>query len=269
MKILVSQIKPYLGNVERNLEKIVKDIEVGIENNCEIAVFPELSLTGNLLEDLAFDVAISEIPKELLDLSSKITIIFGAVCEENNRLYNCGICLEDGKILEKHKKVFLSNGNGGSEAKYFTRGKEIKTFESKHGVFGITLGEEGLNPMVNGILSSYGAEIIFNLVNENVDIKEKDSSYEKMAQANSLYNKNFTVMVNRVGVEDSVTFTGNSFVVSPYGKILEKMEKFIEKLSIINIDLKDIKRAYYNSEFDRESNLEVIRKELERIIAKN
>ena len=267
MKILISQMKPYLGNIEKNLQKMIENIEIGIKEDCKIAVFPELSLNGTFLEDIIYDIADLEISEKLLELSKKITIIFGAVNEENNKIYNCGFCFEDGNILMKHKKVFLSTGN--NESRYFSRGKNIKTFKSKYGIFGITLGEEGLNPMVNGVLSADGAEIIFNLVNETTFVENKMSSYEAMAMANSTYNKNFVVTVNRVGVEDSVTFLGSSFVVSPYGKIIEKMEKFIEKLSIINIELKDIKRAQYSSEFDKEDNFEIIKKEMERIISKN
>ena len=120
--------------------------------------------------------------------------------------------------------------------------------------------------MVNGILSQDGAEIIFNLVNESLPAEDEVSIYEAAAKANSVYNKNFTVTVNRVGTEDGVVFTGSSFAVSPYGKIIEKTEKFAEKLSIINIDLKDIERAGYNSCLDNENNLEVIKKEIERIM---
>ena len=266
MKILISQMKPYLGDVEKNLEKILRDGEEGIKENCDIAVFPELSLTGTLLEDGVFETALSEIPEKLLELSRKITLIFGGVLKENKKFYNCGYCLEDGKILAVHKKVFLSNCFGGSESRYFSRGKEIKSFKSKYGIFGITLGEEGLNPMVNGILSQDGAEIIFNLINESLSAEDEISVYETAAKANSVYNKNFTVTANRAGTEDGVVFTGGSFAVSPYGKIIEKTEKFAEKLSIINVDLKDTERAGYNSCWDNENNLEVIKKEIERIM---
>lgn len=72
-----------------------------------------------------------------------------------------------------------------------------------------------------------------------------------------------------MGTEDNVVFAGNSFAVSPYGKIIEKMEQFTEKLSIIDIDLNDTKRASYNSFLDREDNLEVIRKEIEKVTEKD
>ena len=95
MKILISQMKPYLGNVEKNLQKIISDTEEGIKEKCDIVVFPELSLNGTLLEDLIYETAVLKVPKKLLELSREITVIFGAVKEEKNKYYNCAFCLED------------------------------------------------------------------------------------------------------------------------------------------------------------------------------
>lgn len=268
MKVLISQMKPYLGDMEKNLKKITETVEEGIVSECDVVVFPELALNGTLLEDIVYDTGISEIPQELLKFSENITIIFGAVETEKRKLYNCGYCLEDGKIIEKHRKVFLSNSCGGSESRYFTRGKEIKTFESRHGIFAITLGEEGMNPMVNGILGASGAEIVFNLVNEPAVVKSETLSCESAAVSSSLYHKNFNVAVNRCGVEDGVIFAGNSFAVSPYGKIIKRLEKFEQETCAVELDLKELKKASYNSWLDKENNLETIKKELERLISK-
>ena len=268
MKVLISQMKPYLGDVEKNLKKMETAAEEAVKEGGDVIVFPELSLNGSLLEDIVFDTGISEIPASLLELSHKITIIFGAVEADKGKLYNCGYCLENGKVIGKHRKVFLSNSNGGSESRYFTRGKEIKIFESRHGVFAVVLGEEGLNPMVNGILGADGAEIVFNLVNERAAVKCEKSVYEAAAESSCVFNKNFNITVNRVGTEDNAVFAGGSFAVSPFGKIIEKMEQFNEKLSIINIDMRDLRKAVYSSVLDKESNLEIIKKESERVINK-
>lgn len=268
MKITISQMKPYLADVEKNLKKMEENIEEAIKNEADIIVFPELSLTGNLLDDSVFDVGICEIPEKLLEFSRKITIVFGAVEAKKGKLYNTGYCLEDGKIIGKHRKVFLSNGHGGSESRYFTKGKEIQTFESRFGRFAIVLGEEGINPMVQGLLGIQNTDVVFCLVNEEAAVRKEKSVYEAGTVNSSFYNKCFNIVVNRTGTEDNVVFAGGSFAISPYGKIIEKMEQFTEKLSIINIDLNDTRRAMYSSAFDRENNLEVIKKETERLTEK-
>ena len=91
IKVNIAQIKPTLGNVNKNLEIMIKNIEKAISENADLVVFPELSLTGYLVKDMVPNVAIKKnsIPKELLELSNKISIIFGAVEEDEDfRFYN-------------------------------------------------------------------------------------------------------------------------------------------------------------------------------------
>lgn len=266
MKILISQMKPYLANTEKNLKEMENIINEGISSKCKAVIFPELSLTGTLLQDSIFNVYIQKVPELLLELSKEITIIFGGVEEEKNRLYNSGYILEDGKVIGKHRKICLSNMNGICEAKYFSKGKDIRCFKSKLGNIAITLGEESINPLIKKILAHDGADIIFNLTNLNNS--EDIEIYEGAILGESYYSNNFNIFVNRVGVEDGVIFSGGSFAVSPYGKIIEKLEKFTKKSSIIDIDLKDVKRSNFQSSFSKEDDLFIIKKELERVINK-
>lgn len=52
MKILVSQIKPYLGNIEKNIEKMSENIEKGINERADIIVFQNYLLQGQCLKIL-------------------------------------------------------------------------------------------------------------------------------------------------------------------------------------------------------------------------
>ncbi|MGL4533977.1 MAG: nitrilase-related carbon-nitrogen hydrolase, partial [Fusobacteriaceae bacterium] len=58
MKTYLAQMNPCLGNIEKNLIKMSEIIEKAIIEKAEIVVFPELSLTGYLLEDLVGEVYI-------------------------------------------------------------------------------------------------------------------------------------------------------------------------------------------------------------------
>ncbi len=73
MKLAVAQINPTLGNVEKNKIKMISYIEDAIKKGMELVVFPELSLTGYLLEELTYDVA--GIPEEFYELSKKIYLV--------------------------------------------------------------------------------------------------------------------------------------------------------------------------------------------------
>ena len=66
------------------------NIEKAIEEENNVIVFPELSLTGYLVKDMVQSIAITRktVPQELLEYSKKIGIIFGA---SRSSLFTCPI----------------------------------------------------------------------------------------------------------------------------------------------------------------------------------
>ena len=46
MKLCAAQIKPINGDIEANIEKHKKLIDLAIANGADIIIFPELSITG-------------------------------------------------------------------------------------------------------------------------------------------------------------------------------------------------------------------------------
>ena len=79
MRVHIEQMKPVLGDREKNLLKMLEAIDKGIASGEELIVFPELCLNGYVLEDLVFETAIKDVPEILLEKSREISIIFGAV----------------------------------------------------------------------------------------------------------------------------------------------------------------------------------------------
>jgi len=74
------QIKPKLGKVADNLSLIRHQITLAIEQGADLAVLPELALTGYFLKDLVPEVALPlDSPElaELQELSRRISIAVG------------------------------------------------------------------------------------------------------------------------------------------------------------------------------------------------
>lgn len=260
MKIQIEQFKPLLGDVEKNLEKMVRAIDKAIENGKELVVFPELALTGNLLGDMAYDIA-GELPQILLEKSKKISILFGTIgINSNEYISNIGYYLEDGDIIHSHKKVYLSNNRGLAEGKVFQSGEKFEVFDTKFGKFGILLGEDIFHQSAQYILANSGAKLIFSLVNSTIDtVSESVENLKFVARANSFLNGVFTVVVNRVGVEDGVTFYGNSFVVTPDGKIGIEGKFYQEESLEYEINLDEIRRIRGKNPISKDENVAILR----------
>ena len=83
MKIVLAQINPTVGDILGNYKKIIKNISK-FNNNADLIVFPELSISGYPLEDLVLkDSFLNEISSILNKLrkyclNKNIAVIIGA-----------------------------------------------------------------------------------------------------------------------------------------------------------------------------------------------
>lgn len=268
VSVYMSQIKPRLLDVEGNIEILKDEILCAIEKESNIIIFPELALTGYLMEEGTYDIAIEEIPKEILDLSYKISIIFGAVeLAEDMFYYNTAYFLEDGVIKSKHRKLYPPTYGLFDERRYFKAGENIECIESKYGKYGLLICEDIFHQSSTYILGQKNIECLFVIANsptridnEGISIKEQ---WEALCRASSITNNYYTVMVNRVGVEDGVSFWGGSMAFSPNGNKLISLKENIEDNGVINISKKEIIRAKSYSSL-KDENKEMVKKILNR-----
>ena len=82
--IALAQINTYLGDPDKNLEKHINYIKQANESGADLLIFPELSLTGYALQDLASAVALrptsdDRIFAPLLSASKKLDLVVGFV----------------------------------------------------------------------------------------------------------------------------------------------------------------------------------------------
>lgn len=270
MNVFLAQTKPCLGNVEKNLKGMVEIIKAQIEKGSDLVIFPELSLTGYLLEDLVFDVAIENVPKILLDLSKEISIIFGAVeLGEDLYHYNTAYYLEDGQVKHKHRKVYLPTYGLFDEDRYFKEGDRIRAFNTKFGRVGMLICEDAFHQSSSYILGQDGAETIFILTNSPTRTTnnglEINDLWESICKSIAVGNSCNVVMVNRVGIEDGVSFWGGSFVVLPSGAIEKKLNLLVEDGAVVILDRKELIKVRFASGSSKNEKIDLLLSELIRI----
>ena len=109
--VALLQIKPKLGRVADNLALIQEQVAQAIAQKADLAVLPELALTGYFLKDLVPEVAIGlESPEiaALRELSQRISIAVGFVeVTPDFQFYNSAAWFEDGELKHLHRKVYL------------------------------------------------------------------------------------------------------------------------------------------------------------------
>ena len=144
--VALVQIKPKLGRVADNLALIQEQVEQTIAQKADLAVLPELALTGYFLKDLVPEVALTLDSPEisaLRQLSRRISIAVGFVeVTADYQFYNSAAWFEDGELKHLHRKVYLPTYGLFDEQRYLGRGDRFRAFDTKFGRIGLLVCED-------------------------------------------------------------------------------------------------------------------------------
>lgn len=268
VKVGASTLELKVSDTIYNVQMIKKQIDEAVNKNIQIISFPELSITGYTCGDLFNqDILIDksyEGLKDLVDYSKDkmIVIIVGSPIKCENKLYNCAVVINNGKILGIVPKTYIPNYNEFYEMRWFKSSNDLKIkeinlfnefvpigvdliFTSKLDdelKFGVEICEDvwSLYPKSNDYASS-GASIIFNLSASNETIGKYDFRKEliKMQSIKTISG----YVYSSSGINESSTdllFSGSSLIYEN-GKLLSENNRFDFNSNLIYSDV-DIKR---------------------------
>jgi predicted amidohydrolase len=252
MKTALCQIDTVLGNIDRNLTKINHYIDKAIFDQCDLAVFPELAVTGYGLRDLVFDVGVdldSTIFDNLKEKSKKIDILIGYVEKDSGYFYNSALYLSNGEILYNYKKNFLPDYGMFEEGRYFTQGETIETVNTQFGKITVLICEDmfHISSQNRALLNNTDILIILSASPFWMDSNSiKPTLWHSVSSNFARLSGSFVLFSNRVGFEDGVGFFGGSFIMNPGGIIIKEAELFKEELVISEFNLNDVQRAKFS-----------------------
>ncbi|HTP13180.1 MAG TPA: nitrilase-related carbon-nitrogen hydrolase, partial [Bacteroidota bacterium] len=249
--VAIAQIDARVGDLERNLATHLRYIDRAIRKKARLIVFPELSLTGYSLRDLAGDVSTDPRTDRFLDplkkKSREISIAFGLVENAvNHGVYNSAVFLEDGRVKHVHRKVYPPTYGMFEEGRYFSQGDTVAAFDSKLGRFGILICEDAWHASLPYLLALDGAESILCLTasptrisGNKATLATAEINHEHHRSYARLFNV-YMVFSNRVGIEDGVNFWGGSAVFDPHGTPIAQAKLLDEDLIFTELDSKQV-----------------------------
>lgn len=274
MRIGLAQIRPTLGCIETNLAIHKEMIHQAKEQQVELLVFPELSLTGYNLLDQTFDVARSvksrEI-KELIEMAQGMDIVFGFVESSHDHIiFNSAVYASNQAIRHLHRKVYLPTYGMFDEARYFGKGDQFASFATNRGQMGMLVCEDIWHPSSAYILAQDGAKMILVLSNSparGIAAAElqTQSTWLSVLRYQAISYGMYILYANRVGTEDGITFSGGSVVVNPVGEIEAQANLFAQELLVADLDCEAIRRARFQMPILRDEDLSLTIRELQRI----
>jgi len=268
------QIKPKLGRVADNLALIQDQVEQAISQKADLAVLPELALTGYFLKDLVPEVALTLDSPEiatLKEMSRRISIAVGFVeVTSDYQFYNSAVWFEDGELKHLHRKVYLPTYGLFDEQRYLGRGDRFRAFDTRFGRVGLLVCEDMWHLSAPYLLAMDGATTLVCLSSSPGRGVEGDqlgtaAAWRNLTTATARFLTCRVIYVNRVGYEDGVSFWGGSHLVAPSGGIVAAAPEFEPSLTLATLIESELRRERIASPLVRDENLCITLRELGRI----
>jgi len=283
MKVTVglSQMTPILGDVEANLQLHLQQIDEAAAQGVELLIFPELSLTGYRLRDLAFSVAMEPTAENpifhtLLEASKRMDLVVGfAEADKRQQYYIAAAYLSGGQLVHVHRKVYLPTYGMFDEGRYFAWGDAIRAFDTRFGRVGILICEDFWHVSAAHLLWLDGADILLltsSSPGRGLATTQKIGSAKWVEHINQAYASmftNFVLHANRTGFEDGVTFWGGATAFDPEGQLLAQGPYYEEALVVAELDLSQLRRTRVRLPLLRDERVRLTTREMTRILNKS
>ncbi len=248
IKLALCQISSKRENKDANLQKIETLTKRAKQEEVDLVVFPEMSLTGYVLHDQVYGLA-ETIPgpsvKRVEELAKKaeMHIIFGMpeLCEKAQAtIYNTAVLVGPKGLIGKYRKMYLPTHSVFEEKRYFRPGYEPAAFQTDLGNIGLTICYDVFFPEVFRLPRLKGAQLIVCI---SASPAVRSTYFEILTAARALENTAYLAYVNLAGMEDGLQFWGGSRLVSPTGDVLAKAKFDEEDFVICEVDYADLRTA--------------------------
>jgi len=245
----MAQLNPVIGDIEGNVAKIVENIHAACARQIELVIFPEMTITGYIPQDLLFnrqfisdnlaglDSVAPHVPAEML-------VIVGFADRNAGNIYNAAALIQNGSVIGKRYKTLLPNYDVFDEKRYFISAESNSpvpvNLHGKSFVLGVEICEDLWDAdsriKITEQLAADGAELIVNLSASPFEYNKREVR-RKLIHDKVKKIKTPFVLVNQVGGQDEFVFDGNSMMLDAAGQIIGWGQEFQETLTVVDIDL--------------------------------
>jgi NAD+ synthase (glutamine-hydrolysing) len=239
MRLALAQINPVVGDLDGNRALILQRLAEAKDAGADLALFPELAVTGYPPEDLllrpGFVRAAEQSLEEIARSARGIVAVVGTPYFDRD-LFNAAAVCAGGEVKAFVKKRFLPNYGVFDEFRYFAPGDGIQLFEHGGMLVGVTICEDMWQPGPPATdLALAGAELIVNISASPFHLL-RDREREEMFRTRARDTAAFVALCNTVGGQDELIFDGHSFVIDDEGTVLARAKGFEEELLLVDID---------------------------------
>src|SRR6266704_5767400 len=136
----VAVVAPALrvADVTYNAQRIIEALEQAADRGCQLALFPELCITGYSCADLFYQALLREQARSALRSIAQaagqhqIAAVVGLPLEAGGKLYNCAAFISDHMVLGIVPKTYLPTTNEYYEERWFSSSRDCPALDTVH-----------------------------------------------------------------------------------------------------------------------------------------
>lgn len=278
LRLRIEQLAPALGDVDANLARIVRARADAAADGVDLVVTPELSVTGYDVRDAVHALASPESDTPFGELANGPDVVLGTIERDAAFVpYNAMLHLRGGRVLHRHRKVYLPTYGMFEEGRYFGCGDTARAYDAGGGWrMGLLVCEDLWHPGLTWLLAAQGAHLIVaqsaaagrGAIAGGVNGGRFASwdAWEHLARAAAIAYGCYVALANRVGVEGSLCFAGGSMIIGPDGGVLARADDLGEDRIDAELSLDAVAAARRPYAHARDDDPRLMARELSRIL---
>jgi NAD+ synthase (glutamine-hydrolysing) len=239
LRLALAQLDVTVGDLPGNEQRITERIAEARDAGAQLAVLPELALTGYPPEDLLLKHHFLLDTRDALErIASETRGIVALVGfpERAEDVYNACAILAEGRVQAVYRKVHLPNYGVFDEHRYFQSGPGGGLLQLGPHRLGITICEDIWEPGPPASEeAAAGATVIVNL-SASPYHAGKGIERERMLAQRARDNLVCVAFCNLVGGQDELVFDGHSLVLDHEGEVIARGAQFEEALVIATVE---------------------------------
>ncbi len=246
LRVATCQLDTVVGDLDGNVDAVLAALAEAEARGCDLAVFPELTLTGYPPEDLLLRPAFVEANLAALERVAAATrdcvAVVGFV-DGGDALGNAAAICAGGRVHGVVRKQLLPNYGPFDERRYFEPGGvDQPLFEIAGVPVGVTICEDAWAPAGPIARAAGGGAHVVLVLNASPYHRGKASDRERMIATRAADAGAAIVYANLVGGQDELIFDGGSFVVDAEGSLVARSPQFREHLAVAELEIRPVYR---------------------------
>lgn len=242
LRVALCQINTTVGDLVGNADLVLRDLARAEAAGCDVAVFPELTLTGYPPEDLLLKPGFVAANKVQLDRIAAATTGHCAAivgfADGHPDVYNALAVVAAGRVVGTYHKRHLPNYGVFDEQRTLIAGDEAMNLFRIAGInVGVSICEDawipgGPVPQV----SAGGAQVVLN-INGSPYRRGKVAVREQVLAERISEGSSPIVYLNLVGGQDELIFDGGSMVVGADGNVIARAKQYVEDFVVVDVEV--------------------------------